>query len=345
MQNSRTLLIFIQIVFVVSILYGVSAEAFRNFDAHEPAFPAEDAAYYLRMAQGDYDVWFMARNRPIIPWLASIVSSILPKTAGLFSGPEMDKVDQLKRGFYVVNYAIMVCTGVFFIQLLLTLGFNQAWAYLGTALFLSSGVISYTTAYPMVDSGYYLAITLIVLWLIEKRVHLLWFIAPLLVIFKETLVLFLLLPYIDSPRNWSNLVPFALGLLVLVSWRGMIFTLFGPPMAGPPSLDIVMAIQTHLEFITGSLNKFLTPLGIKEVLQSFGLLFYLVPVGIYLNFKKKLVRVPAFFLWMFPIGFGFALLSSHLGRMLFSAFPALVVYILVVLKYVTNLPGAVCSAD
>ncbi|MCJ7771762.1 MAG: hypothetical protein MUP22_01365, partial [Desulfobacterales bacterium] len=119
------------LLFIIALTYGVSVEALRNFDPHHPRFPASDAGSYLKLAQGQYDVLITHRYRVIIPYLSGHLSNILPKTSGLFSGPEIDEVLRLKRSFYIVNFMFVVLTAYMLLLFLQTVGFDTAWAHVG----------------------------------------------------------------------------------------------------------------------------------------------------------------------------------------------------------------------
>ena len=47
-------------------------------------------------------------------------------------------------------------------------------------------------------------------------------------------------------------------------------------------------------------------------------------------------EMPRFLLWIIPIAFGYAVLSSNAGRMLFSLFPLVIPYALIAIDYVMS---------
>lgn len=141
----------LSVLFIIALTYGASVEAFRSFDPHHPTFPASDAESYIRLAQGNHNVFITHRYRVIIPYLAGRLGEILPSSSGLFSGPQIDSELRLKRSFYVVNLAFTIFTACLLLAFLRAVGFDAAWAHVGVAIFLCSSVTSYSTACCLVD--------------------------------------------------------------------------------------------------------------------------------------------------------------------------------------------------
>ena len=61
-------------------------------------------------------------------------------------------------------------------------------------------------------------------------------------------------------------------------------------------------------------------------------------LGAWIEIKKidTYYEIPRFLLWIIPISFGYAVLSSNSGRMLFSLFPLVIPYALVAIDYVMS---------
>lgn len=205
----------LSVLFIIALTYGASVEAFRSFDPHHPTFPASDAESYIRLAQGNHNVFITHRYRVIIPYLAGRLGEILPSSSGLFSGPQIDSELRLKRSFYVVNLAFTIFTACLLLAFLRAVGFDAAWAHVGVAIFLCSSVTSYSTACCLVDSGYYLGIITILLLTIRGRIWLLTLLAPLLVVLKEPTLLFLLIPCAHTPKKAPSYLPFLCGVIGL----------------------------------------------------------------------------------------------------------------------------------
>ncbi|MEM8943558.1 MAG: hypothetical protein AAGD11_00125 [Planctomycetota bacterium] len=328
----------LRVMFIVSMLLTNTYWLYYEFDAagldHESQF--SDGISYLAMAEGNYDVAQTHRYRPLIPAAASAVASVLPSHSGMFGGRELTQPERLKRGFYVVNFLLMMATAIVLSWILIRFALPPMGVYLGLAIFLSAPTVIYSVATCWVDSGYYLSVVVVV-WLTLRGNPLVYLIiCPLLLVFKETVLLFLLLPVFEKKFRWYVVPAFLLALGVLLATRYYVISNYGVVKSSTAAGDFWDVVWRHIQLMAGSLRKFFTPRGVNDFIRhGIGPLIFLVPVGLWLQLKSHRLQIPLFLYAMVPIVVLYALLSTSLSRMMFAAFPLWIP--LIVLSIITTI--------
>ena len=308
---------------VVGTLYGSSYQQFRHFDPADPR-GLSDAKSYLLMAEGNYNASMTHRFRVMIPALVGWLST---------STNRQDQ-ESLVLLFYIVNFSLMTATGFFLYLILGKVGFKGITSLLGVCMFTCSRTAVYSTAVPLVDSLYYFSIATIVLLCFVERRYSLFMSFPVLIFSKETIMPFLLLPLLlkDGFRP-KYLAPHLLSLVVSCSLYFMFRSSFSgwtDSGQGEPTLSAV--VMAHLSGVADNLQRFSSLQGIHNVQHSFSVFLVLAIIGFLWTRKKPIpYRIPNFLWALLPIASLYMLLSSNSGRMLFSAFPLVIVYALVVL--------------
>jgi len=91
--------------------------------------------------------------------------------------------------------------------------------------------------------------------------------------------------------------------------------------------------QSHTYAFWDNVSRLLTLQGLHDLQNGCSLFLFLAVVGFYVNWKKKLYRIPHLFLLLVPISLFLAFVSGDLGRMFFASFPVVIPYSLVFISY------------
>lgn len=310
----------------IALLYGSTYQQFRFFTLEAPG-GATDALHYVLMARGEVEV--DSPNRYHYRWVTP--------AAARFIQPSLDRVmpDRdlaMRLSFYLVNFAFTIAACLTLFALLQVLGYPTLLSLLGIAFFATSRTTVLTTATPMVDAIYYLAIAVVVFLTVTRRTIALALSLPLLILSKETILPFLLLPALTelrrSPVYWAGLT--AAVFSHVVSTRVIDATHL---TAGPTMVEFA---AEHWADLRLSLSRVTTLEGLHDLQSGFSLLIPLAIMGMWLNSRYRYRDIPLVVVAVVPIAAGLALLSGNMGRMFFAAFPAVIAYALVAVEHVAR---------
>ena len=312
------------LVFSAAILYGTTYQQFRFFDLAAPG-GAADATYYVRMSQGDFAIDEHHRYRWLTPTIAQLVRPALEHAAP-------DKDLSVKLSFYLVNFVFSLGACVALFALLQAMGFSIPLSLLGVCAYAGSRITVLVTATPLVDAAYFCAIAALLFLAVARKYRALAVLLPLLVLSKETLLPFLLLPLLTDMRKLPAYgVALPASVLTFIISRRIVDSLH--PANGPGLWE------TTLEHIGGVPDKFcelLTFRGLHDLQSGFSFLLLLAAIGAWLNARHRYHVIPHAILATIPIGLGYALLSGNFGRMFFAAFPCVIAYALVSIHHVSR---------
>ena len=314
MKNLTLLLV------ILGALYGASYQQFRHFNIDMPK-GSSDAHSYVAMSHGDYEVTPIHRYRVIIPFLAGALQRPL---GALISDPyEVDKLS-----FYMVNFMVIGLTAVLLYLFHIRLGFRDEIALLGVLLFVCSRIVIITTATPLVDSLYYLAIVGLLYLVQTRNLYLLCAMLPLMVLVKETFLPIILLPFMVADfRKVPYLTSVIVSVLVFIGWRMAL----GEGSDVDSSASLYGIVERHVQQILFHLKRSFTLSGLHDWQNGFSFMLILSMLGIYRDLNNDVRVVPSYLLWLIPLGIGYGLLSGNMGRMLFTAFVPLYTYALIVI--------------
>lgn len=312
------------LAFSAAILYGTTYQQFRFFDL-DAHFEQSDAIHYVQMSRGNFDLEDQHRYRWLTPAAVRLVHPIVADAV-------QDQALATRLSFYLVNFAFSLGACLAFFALLQTLGFSVPLALLGICAFASSRITVLVTATPLVDAAYFCAIATLLYLVVAGKHLMLAVLLPALLVCKETVLLFLLLPLLTDMRKsvayWLGL---AASLLVFIASRRIIDDIYPWPAA--IFADVVLE---HLGAVTANLAVLLTLSGMHDLQNGFSLLLILAVAGAWLNARHRYHAIPPVVLATVPIGLAYALLSGNLGRMFFAAFPAVIAYALVSIDHVSR---------
>jgi hypothetical protein len=285
--------------FSAAILYGASYQQFRFFSLENPG-GATDAIHYVSMARGDLSI---------------------------------------RLAFYMVNFAFSLAAAIALFGALQVMRYSMLLSLLGVSAFAASRVTALVTATPLVDASYFCAIAILTWLTLEQRALALALIFPLLVLTKETVIPFLLLPFITPLRKsrllWAGAA--AAGATYVLSGRILDASLGHSP-------SVVAAILDHGDQLGASAARALTIQGVYDLQNGFSLMLPLSVIGAWLNTRHRYHQVPAFMIAAVAIAIAAALLSGNLGRMFFAGFPVVIAYALIAVEHVAR-DGGVAIRD
>lgn len=307
--------------FLAALLYGSTYQQFRFFTLDNPG-GAADAVHYVAMTRDDRPTEPEVRHRWLTPALARLVEPLaraIVRDDGL----------SIRLAFYIVNFAFSLLAAVILFRVLESMNYSMLLSLLGASAFVSSRITVLVTGTPMADAVYFCAIAIVVCLTLERRALALALLLPILVLSKETIIPFLLLPFMTdlrkSPAVWAGMV----AAVATFTINRFVVSGYYPGQDAP----LAATILEHVEALGSSLAQLITLHGLHDMLNGFSLLLPLSVAGAWLNARHRYHRVPAFVIATVPIAAGLALLSGNFGRMLFAAFPAVIAYALISLEH------------
>ena len=323
MRLEETRLYVLVLAFSAAILYGTTYQQFRFFNLGDPG-GAADAVSYVEMSKGNFDV-DIHRYRWITPTAARLVRPLLERVV-------RDQGLAVKLSFYAVNFAFSLGTCVAMFALLQSIGFPIPLALLGISAFASGRITVLVTATPMVDAAYFCAVATLLYLTVARKPVILAVLLPAMILCKETVLLFLLLPlFTDIRRSRAYFAGLATAIATFVMSRHIIDIIY--PASAPRFTETVIE---HLGEAWLNFERLFTLQGIHDLQNGFSLLLVLAALGALLNGRHRYYVIPRVVLLTVPIGLGYALLSGNLGRMFFVAFPAVIAYALVLIDHISR---------
>lgn len=308
----------------MALLYGSTYQQFRFFSLAAPG-GATDAIQYIEMSHGNPDIDSHVRYRWPTPFAARMVSPALEKLVN-------DHELAVRLSFYCVNFAFSLIACVAFFGLLRALEFPLVLSLLGVSAFASSRITVLVTGTPMVDAGYYCAISVLLYLVVARKAGILAVMLPLMVLCKETIWPFLFLPLLTpmrrSPAYGAGLLGAALAFAIS---RHVVDILY------PVNLSTLAdEVAEHLAGVPENLALLLTLGGLHDLQNGFSLLLPLALAGALINARRRRYAIPRVVLASVPIGLGLAVLSGNLGRMFFAAYPAVIALALITIDHVAR---------
>ncbi len=320
------------LAFIISILFGSSYQQFRHFDTTDPR-GMKDSVSYINMSQGEYDVKPVHKYRFAIPYLAGKIDKLI-----LSINPKLDNKNNIsiRLSFYIINFIMLTFSAYLLFLILEFYKFNTLTSLIGLSIFLSSRVVVYSAATPLVDSFYILSLTSIFYLMIRHKVLRLAIVLPILTISKETILPFLFLPLILAVfRNKTYYISIVLSILVFVFSRKYIDLNSNVNII--EQLSFIEVISYHFEYLKNNVLQLLTFKSFFDFIHGFSLFLIFALHGAYINYKKKIYNLPnTIFIAIFLVSILFVFLSGNFGRMLFTAYIPIIVYILISIEYLAQ---------
>ena len=334
MQTEHQNFLKISLIFIIILgfNYGVSFQQFLHYDWNNPR-GLSDSVSYLAMSNGDYTISSGHRYRIIIPFLANIVRNLVQPLIPYEQLHWFGGVDAFS--FYIVNCFFSSLTGLFLFLFLVRLKFEPQLSLLGVFIFLGSRITILATGAPIVDSLYFLSIIIIVYFCLTKNTTTLAILTPILILSKETIIPFLLLPFFVKQINRKLFGVSLMASLVVFFWvRDIISSWSSNHMENnDPFFNVVV---NHLNSgFENIIQTYFSIGGWHGIFSTFSIFWIAAAFGVWLSFKKlnSFYQIPNFLFFIIPITFGFTILSSNVGRMLLSSFPIVIPYTLIGINY------------
>lgn len=312
------------LAFSAAILYGATYQQFRFFNLGAPG-GAVDAIEYVQMSRGNFGLDDPHRYRWLTPTAARLIGPIIEDVV-------QDQDLAVKLSFYIVNFAFSLGTCVALFALLQAMGFSVPLSLLGVCAFASSRITVLVTATPMVDAAYLCAIATLLYLVVARKHMILAVLLPVMVLCKETILVFLLLPLLtDMRKSPAYGIALAASFLTFIINRRILDAFYPTDWS-----NLSETILEQLGGVPQVLGDLLTLRGIHDLQNGFSFLLLFAGMGAWLNTRHRYYVIPHVVLATIPIGLGLALLSGNLGRMFFAAFPAVIACALVSIDHVSR---------
>jgi hypothetical protein len=331
-QHQNFLKISLIFIIILGFNYGVSSQQFLHYDWNNPR-GLSDSTKYLAMSNGDYTIFLEHRYRVIIPFLANIVRNLVQPLIPSEQLHWFGGVDAFS--FYIINCFFSSFTGLFLYLFLVRLKFDPQLSLLGVFIFLGSRITILATGAPIVDSLYFLSIIIIVYFCLTKNTTTLAILTPILILSKETIIPFLLLPFFVKQINRKLFGVSLLASFVVFFWVRDTISSWSPNYMenNDPIFNVVV---NHLNSgFENIIQIYFSIGGWHGIFSTFSIFWIAAAFGVWLSFKKlnSFYQIPNFLFFIIPITFGFTILSSNVGRMLLSSFPIVIPYTLIGINY------------
>ncbi|MBF9237124.1 hypothetical protein I2I05_06910 [Hymenobacter sp. BT683] len=296
-----------------------------HFDfSHSP-----DTRSYLRMASGRFDSTRVThRYRVLLPAAAAVVAAPLAKAYAQVWPQRPAGQWPLRFAFYLVNCFVLAAAAAYWFNAARLTGASAEAAALAMLAVLSSRWAVYAAGLPLTDS-LYLFVFGAGYYAVRRGPGGSWELILALVlgpIAKESF--FLLLPWLLwFGRKTLSLPKQLLALTIGLAGLFAVHQLVDSRLGAPPTQSISNALE-HIENLTYSVHRALSPKGIGELLSIFGLFTLFIPIALWLE-RGRSRSFPPFYATLGAPEVGLLgvvvlhmLLSGDLGRMGYLFAPA-----------------------
>jgi hypothetical protein len=303
----------------------VSYQQFRHFNPTDTQ-GLSDTSSYIELALTGSTERPEFRSRILVPGLASVIRVLLAPVI-------VDQQQQILLAFYIVNFVLMLLAVMLFHEYLEKLGFSTSLACLGGLLFVTSRVVVYCTALPLVDSIYFLGIvTLLSLHFSRKKI-LFYVFSLIFILGKEAILPFCLLPVLSRERSRVDaFLPLLLSIFFL-SYRYSTGAGFAP---------LFIQVQHYLLLVPSNCLTLFSLKGAHQLIHGYSLLLLLA--GAYLlhsvrneTLREKLPEPSRYILLVTAV---YVIFIPNAGRVAFSAFPVVISASLLLIERVFSMPKA-----
>ena len=328
---------------MLSITVSASYQQQRFFSL-ERTMGLNDTRSYVEMAKGNYNISPVHNKRFVLPTgvhlLRPIILPIHQKFAenvGTISEKEAENSSYIFT-FWLLNSIIIASCGYLLFLSLKDLSFSPPFSLIGSILFLTSRTSIYTAGTPQIDSLYFLAIAFFCYSIISKNSFLYIAACMLCAVSKENAILLPFLPLVCGHKYRKPLY-FLSGILTVGAFLGIrqfVLQSFISISYSGQDTSLFNIFVNHLYGSYKSIQHFISPTGVYDMLHGFGLLALISVFGYAINKRKNLIKIPAPVLMIIPLSIFFALLSGNLGRMFFASYVPVTAYSLIGLELITK---------
>jgi hypothetical protein len=312
--------------FIAAMLYGTSYQQFRYYDVNNNYHGANDGRSFIAIANQDtQNILPQHKYRAVVPFMAKYIESNFLKNIDI----------KVKLSFYIINFFFMSLAAFFMFLILRQIGFDTLSSLLGIAIFLSSRIVILSTGTPLIDSTYFFAVSLIVYLLVSQQYLVLMLVSPVVIIFKELVILYLILALYtnDLYKNKFYWVSIGASLASYVMYRSYIDSII--VHQGVSHVEsFINTLFLHLGFFFDTLKTIFTLKGAHDLFNGFSFLYGFALLGLYMNYKYHYYRFPKIINYAFGIAVFITLISSNLGRKFFTSYISVIPYILVFIEHI-----------
>lgn len=289
-----------------------------------------DTRSYLRMAAGRFDsVSVTRRYRVLVPAAAAAVAAPVARLYGRVWPQRPAGQWPLRFAFYLVNCLLLGAAGAYWYHAARRTGAGPEAALLAMLALLTSRWAEYAAGLPLTDSLYLLVFGLGYYAVRRGRAGS-WALVLALVLgplAKESFVF--LVPWLlwfgrDTLAWPRQLLALTVGVAALLATHHII-----DAQLGVSATESVANALDHITNIIYSLKRAASPKGVGELISIFGLFTFLVPIGFWLEKRRRPATTTPFYAslgWaeagLLAVVLVHMLLSGDLGRMGYLAAPA-----------------------
>ena len=224
------------LVLNLSIVLSISYQQNRFFSLDRP-LGMNDARSYISMSKGNYNVSNVHSRRFLIPELVRLSRPLLIPLSNSFAAADEqasheEAINEISYifSFWIINSTIMAIAGLFLYLFLESSKITPIYSLLGSIFFLSSRTSTYTAGAPLVDSIYYLGISIFCYTLIKRSAIAYALSSIFLAAFtKENAILIPFAPLIS--RKYRSFLYYFTAFLSTFTWI-LIYNLQGGLIAG-----------------------------------------------------------------------------------------------------------------
>lgn len=317
------------IFLIVNFLFNATYQQYIHFDIEDPR-GAGDANYYQSMANGEYNIYQLARYRFIIPSLVYLFRkfSLIPIDPGT--------QDPNQSIFYVITFFITTVTAYCLYRFNLSLKLNFYSSLFGTCIFIFSRPTIINVGTPHIDSLYNLSILVIMLCTVNKKLNYLSIFLPFLILSKITIFPFIFFPLFEKKfRTLKYYFSIVFSLFTLISVRTFIDYKYPCSIC---SMDKILPINATNHFtyffwdfynhairFFANIYKLFSLNGVFDFLMASFSMFFIMAILGYINREKiSNFYFPNYLLFILPITFYYSIISGNFGRMFFGSFPVII---------------------
>lgn len=326
------------LVLNLSIVLSISYQQNRFFSLDRP-LGMNDARSYISMSKGNYNVSDVHSRRFLIPELVRLSRPLLIPLSNSFAAADEqasheEAINEISYifSFWIINSTIMAIAGLFLYLFLESSKITPIYSLLGSIFFLSSRTSTYTAGAPLVDSIYYLGISIFCYTLIKRSAIAYALSSIFLAAFtKENAILIPFAPLIS--RKYRSFLYYFTAFLSTFTWI-LIYNLRGGLIAGTAgeggsTSSLISIVKSLFPLLLTHFSNIFTLSGFYNLFHGYGALMLFAIIGAFYNYKRRIISIALPIVCLIPLSLFFAVLSGNLGRMFFGAFVPIIVYALI----------------
>ena len=334
---------------LASVLYGVTFEHYKNYSKNNTKLIGGDRGIYYNLSKefysDDYKIAVGDSNhrqyRLVIPIIVKYTTKfslyLNEKAFIIFKFKLFDNSFDIRLFiFYLINFIFSFLTLLLIYNFLYRLNFNEAYCLIGSLLFVSSRVITYTVGSPLIDSAFYLGMSLVFILIISKTSLKFFIFSITFALFsKEVILPFLILIFFNKYNYDKNKIIYSLILIFsYIGYRNYIdyihYDMLKDLNLKKSYFLLSQTINDQVPYILKHIKELLNPIFYYKFFHGFGLIYLVSFVAFIKYFKKLDNNLNYIYLYTLIISTLLASLSfSEAGRIFLEGVVIMVIHLCV----------------